>query len=213
MVFSAGIVHSEQSKTIQYLMNEPLTMFEWGMVELKNDIDEYLGSLIEKNIFSEKSKKETLEYVMGYSDYYTYTSYDWIRNKIIVRIVLINKNEKLPIISKKDLCKKHTDSIKKHFYAAENEEFRREYGISKFFKHSHFARKNQPENFLEEIEDIVEIQINIQYTKDVFLLKESGYEIVSSISPLMGDYIYFKEKSDDKEESPDKKSDSKKSED
>ncbi len=27
MVFSAGIVHAEQSKTLQYLMNEPLTMF------------------------------------------------------------------------------------------------------------------------------------------------------------------------------------------
>ena len=194
-------------------MNEPLTMFEWGMVELNDDIDEYLGSLIEKNIISEKSKKETLEYVMGYSDYYTYVTYDWNRDKIIVRIVLINKNEKLSIISKKDLCKKHTDSIKKYFYAAENEEYRKEYGISKFFKHSHFARKNKPENFLEDIENIVEIQINIQYTKDVFLLKESGYEIVSSISPLMGDYIYFKEKSDDKEESHDKKSNGKKSED
>ncbi len=105
---------------------------------------------------------------MGYSDYYTYVSYDWNRNKIIVRIVLINKNEKLPIISKKDLCKKHTDSMKKHFYAAENEEFRKEYGISKFFKHNHFVRKNKPETFLEDIENIVEIRIDIQYTKDIF---------------------------------------------
>nr|MDA3895421.1 hypothetical protein [Desulfobacteraceae bacterium] len=185
-----------------------LTMFEWGMYQLKIDIDDYLGGIIGQNTDSEKKEKKTLEYVMGFSDFYTYVSYDWNKQRINLRIVLINKDEKLSIISKKDLCKKHTESIKKHFYTTSDPEIRKEYGISKFFKHSHFTKKNKPDDFQADIENIVEIRIDIQYTKNIFLLKESDYEIVTSLSPLMGDYIFFKENTDKPEESDDtKKSD------
>lgn len=200
MVFSVSIVHSEPSKTIKYLMNEPLTMFEWGMYRLEIDINEYLGSLIEQNVDSDKSKKETLESIMGFSDFYTKASYNWNKNRITIRIVLINKDENLSIPSRKELCKKYSDSIKKHFYSTDDKELRKEYGISKFFNHTHFIKNNKPDEFQDEIENIVQIRIDIQYTKNIFLLKESDYEIVTSVSHLMDDDIFFKEKTDDKKE-------------
>ena len=38
-VLSVGELKAEPDSTVRYLMNEPMTMFEWGMYRLKTDLN------------------------------------------------------------------------------------------------------------------------------------------------------------------------------
>lgn len=206
-LFIVNPVNSEPSKTITHLMDEPVSMFDWGMHKLNKDINGFFTALLHpdyaffKKIYNLRdSNMENIKKQIEFSDFETDVYYDWDKNRIIIHVQLINKNKNLSVATKKAMCQKYTNLIKAHYYTDNDKKYRKMFGVSSFFGHTSYAKKNAPADLTEHIENITKIKITVLYSKLAILYAkdwplnlESDYKIIASESPLMAYDIYYKE--------------------
>ncbi|MEE9117701.1 MAG: hypothetical protein V3U02_03765 [Calditrichia bacterium] len=134
LFMAIGICMAEPTPTVSYLMNEPASMLDLGLMRLERLMNEMnLDLSVDNNIPSDMS-----------------ASYDLDSNKIVI-IITYNtyiKHDKNP---PKDIKKSVTSMVNnfKLIFAS----------IGPFFKHTGYTIKNEPENLLEEIDKITEIKV------------------------------------------------------
>ena len=142
--------YSEPSTTIKKLMNEPLTMFDWGVYQLEKYFETYPFD----DLGLERSTENALVGLIK-----SKMLYDWDNNRLKIHFLIGLKEENFE--KAKDICYKVTQKIRKSF-VFDNYGLKDFAGLSKFFKHTRFnSYKNQKNriNTINEIEKVI-IQLN-----------------------------------------------------
>lgn len=174
-----SISHAEPSPSVRYLMNEPVTLFDWGILRLYEYLDEYTTHYLKTN---------------SVQDVYSTVSYDPLQNNIIISLVVTRHTEQAnesPASvrsSSSDICKTITQTLRREFLTDRERHVRRSSGLYRFFSHIGFKGKDEPIDSFDEIEKITVISVSVYSDKD------PGRLILLSESPLMGKDIVFGER-------------------
>ena len=170
------ICNAEPSPSVQYFMNEPVTLFDWGMVRLYDYLDEYTTHYLKTN---------------SVQDIYCTVRYDTLRNQIIISMVVTRQaqqEDESPASIRtgaREICKTITQTLRREFLADRDRQVRRSSGIYRFFGHIGFKGKNEPIDSFDEIEKITVIDVSVYSEED------PGRLVVQSISRLLGKEIVF----------------------
>jgi hypothetical protein len=131
---------AEPSNTINWLMNEPLTLFDYGIIKMEKRLNE------DKCLFDSCTTK---------------IDFNWNDNRIeIVKHIEMTKNV---FKTTKENLKKVTNneiiSISLKFV---------EDNLFNYFSHKGFSKKDQPINLSDELENIVDIKVILTNHEDSY---------------------------------------------
>lgn len=156
---------AEPSNAFRYLMDEPLTLFEWGLYHL----DKYTDHL----------EFTRLNLISNHSN----INYDWDANRLRVEFVVYAKNKSLAHTSAKDVCKEAMRSAREDFAVKYDSKVREFMGISRFFEHIEFRNSTRPKNLMAEIENATWLIVKV-YASDTDTPPYTN--LLSCEGPLMG---------------------------
>lgn len=158
--------YGEPSPTVRYLMDEPVTMFDWGLYRLRRIIDQFqFENLNLHNIHS-------------------YITYDWDQNRLRI-VFYVQTKETVDKASSKKICKNITAKISSTFGGEIRDKgLRRNISIATLFEHRAFENRDKPDNFMEEIEKITKIEVSVFTRKTIN--SPANIKILSCESPLIG---------------------------
>ena len=172
------ICSAEPSPSVRYLMNEPVTLFDWGIIRLYDYLDEYTEHYLKTNTVR---------------DIYCTVRYDSPRNKIIISMVVTRRapsHEDTPSsvrAESREICKSITQTLRREFLTDRDTHVRRSSGIYRFFGHIGFRGTEEPLDAFDEIERITVIEVSVYGETD------PGRLVYHSESPLMGKQIVYAE--------------------
>ena len=172
------ICSAAPSPSVQYLMNEPVTLFDWGILRLYEYLDEYTAHYLKTNTVR---------------DIYCTVRYDSPRNKIIISMVVTHQVQSrydTPSSVRADsreICRSITQTLRREFLTDRDRHVRRSSGIYRFFGHIGFRGQEEPLDAFDEIERITVIEVSVYSEND------PGRLVFHSESPLMGNQIVFRE--------------------
>ena len=173
------ICNAEPSASVRYLMNEPVTLFDWGILRLYEYLDEYTAHYLKTN---------------SVQDIYSTVRYDSPRNHIIISMVVTRKAQEgkespASVLSgSREVCRTITQTLRREFLADRERHVRRSSGIYRFFAHIGFKGRDEPVDSFDEIEKIIVINVSVYSQKDL------GRLILHSESPLINKDIVFGER-------------------
>lgn len=152
--------YAEPSKTVRYLMNDRVTMFDWGMYR----IEEYLNNFDFEKLLETDLIKPSLSTV----------NYDWERNRIILNSTIYPTQDSLNKIPAKKLCEKILWAIRTEFGILRNNPkdpnsdivVLENWDPVRFFRHKAFVLENEPNNLKTEILNIISIRIDLYASKN-----------------------------------------------
>ena len=172
-LFCSQTVLSEPTPTIKYLMNEPVSMLDWGIYNMA----QRLRPLQEHKDVGDVS-----------------VDYVWKKNRILItahyKYDARSKSEK----ESKRRCEELVNSIKRHFRVdpktGKGVLLDRRSSLGFLFGHAGYRGSNQPKNLYQELEKLVHIEVwnNWEGTAG-----SSGNVVCTS--PLMGTQVYFRKPS------------------
>lgn len=170
LLFMATSAYGEPSGTFRYLMNEPLTLLEWGLYRL----EKYTGTM----------KFEELDLIKVNSS----VGYDWDKNRLQLGFVVYPKHMSLELTPAKELCGKMLLGIRSGFSAEFGDNIRDVMGISRFFERESFQSKSRPKSLMKDIENATVLQVHV-YTS---LTDKPPYRrVVHCEGSLMGEKVMF----------------------
>lgn len=176
-------VYSEPSKTFSYLMNDPVTMLDFGMHKIEKELTDMHPINPTDLVHSILNNGKIVD-----------VNYSWETNKLNLKYIFYLKKEALKKKAAVDYCKLATNEIRGYFGANYEGEFARELreigSISKYFRHSGFSSKNTPDNFMDEIENSTIISISIRSNPQNKTPFESQAECES---PLLSNDTFVKQ--------------------
>ena len=173
-----SVAHGEPSAAVRYLMSEPVTLFDWGIVRLYEHVSEFTAHYLQTG---------------SVQDIYGTVSYDPPRNQIVISFVVTRKPDSTDVnparwdTNSRNVCRSIIQEIRREFFADRNKEVRRSSGIYRFFAHVGFRGDKEPLDCFEEIENITVIRVSVYSDKD------PGKLVLHSESPLMARDITFGE--------------------
>ena len=173
-----SIGHAEPSPSIRYLMNEPVTLFDWGILRLYEYLDEYTSHYLNTN---------------SVRDIYCTVRYDYKKNNIIISMIVtrqMQSQSEAPSsvrAGSREICRTITQTLRQEFLTDRDSHVRRASGIYRFFGHIGFRGKEEPVDAFDEIERITVIEVSVYSETDL------GRLVLHSKSPLMGKQIAFEE--------------------
>jgi len=163
VVFSVNVADAEPSSNMHYLMNEPVSMMDWGLLNIDRSLQAD-GRL---------SK---------YGNTITY--YDWDKNRIIIDMAITGATSKEQA---KEWCRDIVSQIRTFLGINERDGkpfFSRSY-LYNYFSHEGFHKNTEPEGLDKELDIIAIIQVRILY--------KGNAESVKCEAPLLGTSIMFEE--------------------
>lgn len=170
------ICKAEPSPAVKYLMNEPVTLFDWGIIRLYEYLDDYAMHYMKTN---------------SVQDTYCTVRYDPSRNMILISLVVTREAQKESEspesvrADSREICKTITRTLRREFLTDQDRHLRRASGIYRFFGHIGSRGKEEPIDAFAEIEKITMIDVSVYSARDPARL------ILQSESPLMGKQIVF----------------------
>ncbi len=173
-----SVCRAEPTPAVRYLMQEPVTLFDWGILRLYDYLDGYATHYLKTN---------------SVQDIYGTVSYDSGRNRIVISLVVTREpmqGKEPPASVKKHakrICMTITETLRREFLTDRDRHIRRSSGIYRFFGHIGSRGKQEPTDAFEEIERITLIHVSVYGTED------PGRLILLSESPLMGKEMVFAE--------------------
>lgn len=162
LIFS-GTCKAEPDSTIQYLMDEPVSLFDLGIFKMRSELD---------------SKFETKDRLVA-------VDYKWPENRIVITFLFPSvrfENE----YEAKERCIEFVEGIRREFdvnpksgdppgpYSA--------FRISRYFEHSGYSKKNRPNDLSDQLYELIKIKGSMH-------LKNN--DAFSCQAPLAGTAIYF----------------------
>lgn len=168
-----GLASAEPTPTVRYLMKEPMSLWDKGMIQLRDHL---------KNDPSSRLLYVTVEY-------------DWDANRIRIGAVELGQ-EALSATEAKPWCKRTLESLRAalwvHWYPdpTTGEPVVTGSMIPKFFWHEGYTTKPRPpDNLADELHSITEL--SAVYTG--ILPDNQGTKIFTCRSPLLSDKVLFEE--------------------
>lgn len=132
---ACATANSEPTNSIKYLITEPASMMDIGLLRLNIDL---------------RNKKE-----LGHAG----TSYDWDKNKL--NLIFIPQDILEDQGAAKQWCQETFSKVRTMFLvdidASKTHENRRASSFGRYFTHKGYASKKQPADLLHDIDDIVEL--------------------------------------------------------
>ena len=172
----SSFCQAEPSLPIQYLMKEPVTLFDLGILRLHTHVEGYATHCLQTK---------------PVQDIYSTVTYDASRNNILITFVVTRKpspqNESPAFVqtSSRNICATIIQDMRREFFVGRDWQVRRTSGIYRFFAHVGFRGSREPLDCYEEIENITVLGVSVYSHKD------PGKLILHGESPLMGKDIIF----------------------
>lgn len=178
--------YSEPTPAIKYLMNKPVSLFDWGV----HHIDEHLKSMhVTFFLDADESKLKTTQLR-------TTAGYDWAENRIYidsnpdgVSFVMDEKEAARKLcaeIVKKIRVELMIDALNPSLTPSST------FTVDNFFSHSGYRLEDEPERLVEELLSIIEIRTSLQYWAKTDDTKGRAPKI-SCRTPLMSKEAYYSE--------------------
>lgn len=167
---------AEPSPTVRYLMKEPVTLFDWGIIRLFEYVEGFTKDYLKTN---------------AVQDIYSTVTYDALRNNILISFVVTQKPDPKgqgagsEATSPKNICRTIIREMRREFLADRDQLLRRSSGIYRFFGHVGFRGEKEPLDAFEEIENITVIQVSVYSARD------PGKLVLHVESPLMSKEVNF----------------------
>lgn len=170
-------VCAEPSKSVAYLMNEPVTLFDRGLSELSKRVDESL--LLEE--FPELIKQLN-----------AWAKYDWNANAIIINGTVYQKNATLESTTPSRLCERVIGRMKNNLgYGEQNFLKFGIGGLAPFFNHVGYTSKNEPVTLEKDIAGITSMKISVFSSEN----NEAPFaKRVTCVSNLTTSEIFYSDK-------------------
>lgn len=163
----AQSTNAEPSRTIRYLLKEPVSMFDWGLYRLNDDLRHFFA----------RDRKNISYVVPSVSVYYLREE-----NRIRVDLHLYSKQKLLQKKTARGICNQLTKRTRVFFAVGENKNVREKAGVAFRFRRFGFESKNRPKNVMEELESLTEIHVMVS----VRVNDSTWKKIAESKAPLMG---------------------------
>jgi len=167
LLIVSGVCRGEPTPSVKYLMQTPVSVFDFGMYKMERALEKQAPSL------------STL-----------LLSYNWEKNRILIRVltnaVPPNKN----VSTAKAQCMQVINDIRRFYYIdlkTGKERMSKLLGsrMGSFFSHEGYAIESAPKNVDKELYNITEILIHSTYI-------ENGKQIaVDAKAPLLGTEVMF----------------------
>ncbi len=139
---------AEPSRSISYLMEDSLSMFDWGVFRMESSIT---------NI---KFKEFDL------INHYGRVNYDWDSNRINLETIVYPYYKSLEKSGSKTICRQAIIQVKEHFgYGIEEAGLRAVFGIPSYFKHIGYVKKNAPESLGKDLETATKFSVQVYGSK------------------------------------------------
>jgi len=139
-------VHAEPDSSVRYLTNEPVSLLEWGIYRLQNNL----------NTAPLDIPKQMLR-----------VDYDWSKNQLLLHLAVYPSFESLQKTPAKAVCESVVHKIKAHFGVERGYEILRpSFGIGTFFHPQYFEKNNTPKTLDFDIEKITNIEVKVMTSKN-----------------------------------------------
>ena len=172
VVFGIGNrLGAEPSSSVRHLMNQPMSIFDWGLFRLQRDLQEDLKFDQTKEIRPSKA----------------YVGYTSKANAIEIALFAYPKQNFVKEVPAKDICKNVANYVRRFLDADAPKHVRAYTGITKYFESSTFAM--QHEKFMDDIETITRVKVNVGGSETD---KPQTKTLAECNGPLLGEVIIFK---------------------
>jgi hypothetical protein len=170
ILFSVNISQAEPSSNMKYLMNKPISIMDWGLI----NIDLQLRKLTDKTYAHELKEAQIIA---------PSVIYNRGTNRIIIHIGIGGANTKEQA---KEWCKSTVDKIRSMFFI--NLDTGKPYSVNGalyfYFTHVGYSKKSEPKGLSEELDNITVIKVEVIYQNSKSLICEA---------PLLGTSVMFQE--------------------
>lgn len=159
------VANAEPTRRISYLMNEPMTLFDWGLQQLTAAMN------------SVHLKDGPKLMIM--------TNYDWDKNRI--KISAYSFENSMTRTNAKKWCRETINAVRSHLLInpKTGEPLLGDSSVlARYFAHDGFEKKNRPKGVGKELDDITEIS-------GTFMLNSKSNKKVVCQGPLRSTKILF----------------------
>jgi hypothetical protein len=168
---NVSMAEAEPTSNMHYLMNDSVSMLDWGLFQVNHDLEGYIDI------------KNEIKDAIGFI---TNVSYDWEENRIIIRLMLEGASSKEQA---KEWCKILVNKTRRIFDINPDTgkpSMEKTSTLYTCFTHTEFKRKLEPEGLSKELDNITVIKVQA-------LIKDFK-GVATCQAPLLGTSIMFEEK-------------------
>jgi hypothetical protein len=157
-----GGSQGEPSKSVRYLMSEPMTLFEWGIYRL----DSALNALTFSGLNSANKNVVSVDYA-------------WSKNQLKLDLTVYPRAISLQQTAAKEICGSIVKQVKSHFGVEPGFEVLRSVeGIGTFFSHQYFIKTDARKTLDEDLEAATSLIVRVMTSKN----DQSPFKEASSCS-------------------------------
>jgi hypothetical protein len=139
----------ETSKTVRYLMSEPVSLFEWGMYRLES-----------------AAKALNWGGIDSVNKHLATVDYEWSKNQLKIELVVYPRSSSLQKNTAKQICASIVKQTKSEFGVEPGfEALRAWFGIGTFFSHKYFDKSDTPKSLGGDLEAITNLKVKVMTSK------------------------------------------------
>ncbi|WP_415906389.1 hypothetical protein ACMXYX_01090 [Neptuniibacter sp. QD72_48] len=142
------VSNAEPDSTARYLINEPLSMLEWGIYRIQKKLDE-------DRLFPHHSVSPS----------YKVVEYDWDRNEILIRANIYPSHEHVTEEGINSICQRVHSLLRASFHWHKSDDVRSWDGIASYFNHTGYVNTRRPKSFQRDIESNTAFKVTV-YTNN-----------------------------------------------
>jgi hypothetical protein len=148
MIAFAVTAQGQPSPTVRYLMNEPLTLFEWGMFRLQNGVEMMQWDGLD--LIRPRPQIANVEY-------------DWDKNQLMINLTIYPRYRSLQKSTPKKICGEVIHQMKGLFgvLTPDDKLLRDAMGVGSFFTHKYFRSPAAPQSLAADIERITNLRVDV----------------------------------------------------
>ena len=140
-------VMAEPTPAVQYLMNEPVSMLDWGLYRMEEKIKKYF---------------DFPDFPKGGNPWVFEFNYNWDSNRIMISVGIVRELDS----PAKDQCRNVISAIRGYalgnfWEGVKGDPQKNGSFLAKCFSHSGYTKTDIPEGLLKEIDQIIEIQVAV----------------------------------------------------
>ncbi|MGA2351354.1 MAG: hypothetical protein ABSF70_13045 [Terracidiphilus sp.] len=149
-VMFAPTAQADPSPSVRYLMNEQVSMFEWGIFLLQTHVEHFAWNR-GLNVRSQ----------------FAHVEYDWQKNELGIKLVVYPAYQSLQQATARQACGSLMSQMKTLLGAdPKMPEIREMQGIGTFFHHKQFESGDVPKTLDADLEAITSLEINVMESKN-----------------------------------------------